>query len=65
MPKPRAIAGYRSEIAAAVHETVQGLDAAGLVSKRTMAAFDASCLVPASARNPAVEPGRVGPLPRR
>lgn len=38
--KPR----YRSKIARSVHETVRGLHHAGLVDKRTMRRFDASCL---------------------
>lgn len=36
---------YRSEIAASVHEMVQGFERAGLVSKQTMREFDARCLV--------------------
>jgi putative transcriptional regulator len=40
MRKPR----YRSKIARSVHETVRGLHRAGLVDKRTMRRFDASCL---------------------
>jgi putative transcriptional regulator len=37
---------YRSRIAAAIHETAEGLHAAGLLDKRTMREFDASCLTP-------------------
>lgn len=38
---------YRSEVAAAVHETVEGFYDAGLVDKQTMRKFDASCIVAA------------------
>lgn len=37
---------YRSEIAASVHEMVEGFHEAGLVDKQTMREFDASCLAP-------------------
>jgi putative transcriptional regulator len=43
---------YRSEITAAVHETVAGLQGAGLVDARTMREFDAACLVPADTFSP-------------
>lgn len=39
---------YRSEIAAAVHETVEGMHKAGVVDKQTMREFDASCLATAT-----------------
>jgi putative transcriptional regulator len=35
---------YRSDIARTVHETVRGLHRIGLVDKKTMRRFDASCL---------------------
>ena len=35
---------YRSDIARSVHETVRGLHRIGLVDKKTMRRFDASCL---------------------
>lgn len=38
---------YRSEIAAAVHEMVEGFHDAGLVDKQTMRQFDASCIATA------------------
>ncbi len=38
---------YRSEIAAAVHEMVEGFHDAGLVDKQTMRAFDESCITAA------------------
>lgn len=44
---------YRSDIMAAVHETVQGLHDAGAVDKRTMKAFDAMCLTPVEVLSPA------------
>jgi putative transcriptional regulator len=37
---------YESEIAAAVHETVEGFQDAGLVDKQTMRKFDELCLTP-------------------
>jgi len=37
---------YRSEIAASVHEMVEGFQEAGLIEKQTMREFDASCLSP-------------------
>jgi putative transcriptional regulator len=35
---------FRSEIAAAMHETVQGMHRLGLVDKKTMRDFDVRCL---------------------
>lgn len=37
---------YRSEAAAAIHETATGLYEAGVIDKRTMREFDDSCLTP-------------------
>jgi putative transcriptional regulator len=37
---------YQSELLAAVHETAEGLRAAGLLPARTMRQFDAECLTP-------------------
>ena len=37
---------YKSEALASVHEAALGLDEAGLISKRTMRAFDEMCLTP-------------------
>lgn len=37
---------YRSEISASIHETAEGLRAAGLMDKKTMREFDESCLTP-------------------
>lgn len=37
---------YRSEAAAAIHETASGLYEAGVIDKRTMREFDESCLTP-------------------
>ncbi len=37
---------YRSRAFAAVHETALGLHQAGVMDKRTMKAFDATCLTP-------------------
>lgn len=43
---------YRSEIAAAVHQTVEDIHDAGLIDKQTMREFDASCLAPAPPLTP-------------
>ena len=37
---------YRSEVAASVHEMIEGFHQAGLVDKQTLREFDASCLAP-------------------
>ena len=37
---------YRSEALAAVHEAALGITEAGVMSKRTMKAFDEMCLMP-------------------
>ena len=37
---------YKSEALAAAHEAASGLAEAGLMSKRTMRAFDELCLTP-------------------
>ena len=37
---------YRSEAAAAIHETAFGLHEAGIIDKQTMREFDESCLTP-------------------
>jgi putative transcriptional regulator len=37
---------YRSRILASVHETAEGLTAAGVMSKQTMREFDELCLTP-------------------
>ena len=37
---------YRSSIMGAVHETAEGLHAAGVMDKTTMRRFDAMCLTP-------------------
>lgn len=37
---------YKSEIHAAVHETVEGLHRIGLADKKTMRRFDETCLTP-------------------
>lgn len=37
---------YRSELLASVHETAEGLHAAGLLRATTMRQFDAACLTP-------------------
>jgi putative transcriptional regulator len=37
---------YRSPVTASVHETAEGLHAAGVMDKRTMREFDDLCLTP-------------------
>ncbi len=37
---------YRSEAAAAIYETAEGLFEAGVIDKQTMRDFDANCLTP-------------------
>jgi putative transcriptional regulator len=37
---------YRSSIMAAIHETAEGLHAAGAMDKQTMRKFDQTCLTP-------------------
>ncbi len=37
---------YRSEAAAAIHETAAGLYEADIIDKQTMREFDESCLTP-------------------
>lgn len=37
---------YRSKIAAAMHETMEGLFTSGIVDKKTMRDFDEMCLTP-------------------
>lgn len=44
---------YRSEIAAAVHEAVEGFHDVGLIDKRTLREFDESCLATVPALSPA------------
>jgi putative transcriptional regulator len=43
---------YRSSLMASVHETAEGLHAAGLMPKRTLREFDALCLTPIHAFAP-------------
>src|SRR5271157_672418 len=37
---------YRSSLMASIHETAEGLHAAGVMNKRTMREFDERCLTP-------------------
>src|SRR6266699_3743998 len=37
---------YRSRLMASIHETAEGLHAAGVMNKRTMREFDELCLTP-------------------
>lgn len=43
---------YKSEIMAAVHETAEGLHAAGVLPMRTLREFDALCLTPVRVLSP-------------
>lgn len=44
---------YRSKVLAAIHETAEDLQAAGLMDKRTMRRFDEACLTPVRPLRPA------------
>ena len=37
---------YRSDVMASIHETAEGLHAAGVMGKQTMRKFDEACLTP-------------------
>ena len=37
---------YRSKVMASIHETAEGLHAAGVMDKQTMRKFDEACLTP-------------------
>lgn len=39
-------ASYRSPVMASIHETAEGLHAAGVMDKQTMHRFDDACLTP-------------------
>lgn len=43
---------YRSRVLASVHETAEGLTAAGIMSKQTMREFDELCLTPVPPLSP-------------
>jgi putative transcriptional regulator len=43
---------YRSPVMASIHETAEGLHAAGVMDKRTMRKFDAACLTPVRSLTP-------------
>jgi putative transcriptional regulator len=43
---------YRSRVLASVHETAEGLTAAGVMSKQTMREFDELCLTPVPTLSP-------------
>ena len=44
---------YRSRAMASIHETAEGLYAAGIMDKQTMRTFDDACLTPVRALAPA------------
>lgn len=44
---------YRSRVMASIHETAEGLHAAGVMDKQTMRRFDEACLTPVRALSPA------------
>ena len=43
---------YRSKIAAAIHETAEGLHRIGLMDDKTMRNFDVTCLTPVKTMSP-------------
>ena len=43
---------YRSPVMASIHETVEGLHAAGVMDKQTMRKFDDACLTPVRPLSP-------------
>ncbi|MEB8514167.1 MULTISPECIES: DNA-binding transcriptional regulator [Pseudomonadota] len=43
---------YRSPVMASIHETAEGLHAAGVMDKQTMHKFDEACLTPVRALTP-------------
>jgi putative transcriptional regulator len=43
---------YRSPVMASIHETAEGLRAAGVMDKQTMREFDDACLTPVRALTP-------------
>ena len=43
---------YRSPMMASIHETAEGLHAAGIMDKQTMRKFDEACLTPVRALTP-------------
>jgi putative transcriptional regulator len=44
---------YRSSVMASIHETAEGLHAAGVMDKQTMRRFDEACLTPVRPLTPA------------
>ena len=48
---------HRSPIIASIHETAEGLHAAGAMDKQTMRRFDATCLTPRHLRAPREQEG--------
>lgn len=42
---------YRSPVMATIHETAEGLDAAGVMDKQTKREFDDACLTPSEIRS--------------
>ena len=43
---------YRSRVMASIHETAEGLHAAGIMDKQTMRRFDEACLTPVHTLSP-------------
>ncbi len=52
MGRKRPDQTYRSEVAGALHEMMEGFEAAGVIEPRTMRDFDEACLAPAEALSP-------------
>jgi putative transcriptional regulator len=44
--KTKNVKTYRSPASASIHEMIEGLEAAGAISKATLEKFDKSCLTP-------------------
>ena len=44
---------YHSPVMASIHETAEGLHAAGVIDKQTMRRFDEACLTPVRSLSPA------------
>lgn len=48
---------YRNPLMASIHETAEGLHAAGVMDKRTMREFDELCLTPVRLQRGAINAG--------
>jgi hypothetical protein len=48
-------ASYRSPVMASIHETAEGLHAAGVMDRQTIYKFDDACLTPVRPKIPSTE----------